>query len=110
MPGLLSGLCNETITVKRKTSHGLAGDPVRGTTLTMPARIERTAVRVTSPEGTELVFDGRVFTEPPNAIFEHDLVFFPEDSPADTEAGRELQRVDVVRDLDNVVDHYEGML
>lgn len=108
--GLMEGKCLETITVKRKTSHGLAGDPVRGTTLTMLARIERTAVRVSSPEGTELVFDGRVFTEPPNAIFEHDLVYFPEDSTADTEAGREIQRVDVVRDLDAVLSHYEGML
>lgn len=108
--GLLEGLCNETLTVKRKTSHGLAGDPVRGTTLTMPARIERTAGRTSSPDGEELFFDARVFVEPPNVLEVTDLLYFPEDSTADNEAGRRCTRVWSVRDLDGDVDHVECVL
>lgn len=108
--GLLEGRCTELVTVKRKTSHGLAGDPTRGTTLTMLARIERQAGKMTSADGTELTFDARVFTEPPNEVKLSDLLFFPEDSTADDEAGREVTRVEAVRDLDGVLDHYEVLL
>lgn len=108
--GLLEGHCTETITVKRKTSHGLAGDPTRGTTLTMAARIERQAGEAVGADGTTLVFDARVFTEPPNEVRLSDLLFFPEDSTADDEAGREVTRVEPVRDLDGVLDHYEVLL
>lgn len=108
--GLLEGKCTETITVKRKTSHGLAGDPVRGTTLTMPARVERVAGELLSPDGSVLTYSARVFTEPPNAVLLSDLIFFPEDSTADNEPGREVIRAETVPDLDGVVDHYESLL
>jgi hypothetical protein len=106
--GLLEGKCLETITVKRKTSHGLAGDPVRGTTLTMAARVERGLVRVTSPEGTELTFAAKVFTE--QALVESDLLFFSEDDTSSNEAGRAVRQLDTIRDMDGQVDHWEAYL
>lgn len=108
--GLLEGRCTETITVKRKTSHGLSGDPTRGTTLTMLARIERVGGEVTGPDGNDLTYSARVFTEPPNAVQLSDLIFFPEDSTADNEPGREVIRAETISDLDGVVDHYEALL
>lgn len=106
--GLLEGLTSEVVTVKRKTSSDLAGDPVRGTTLTMPARVERNAGRMSSPDGEELFFNARIFVEPPNTLELTDLVFFSEDDTASAEAGRRLTRVDQVRDLDGEIDHVEG--
>jgi hypothetical protein len=108
--GLLEGRCTETITVKRKTSHGLGGDPVRGATVTMAARIERVRGETTSPDGQELTYSARVFTEPPNEVLASDLIFFPEDSTADTEPGREVVRVEAIADLDGVLSHYEVLI
>lgn len=103
----ISDSLKETITVKSKSAYSSAGDPTYGAGVTMKARIERHRVRESGGEGTAFIDETRVFTL--SAITQSDLVFFPEDSTGNNDNGRRPQRVEVMKDLDGVVSHYESI-
>jgi hypothetical protein len=94
----------EAITVKRITGHTSGGDPVRATTITMNARVQRADQDQPLSGGRDAASSTLVFTT--TAILMGDLVFLPEDNPADQETGRLVSSVDKRVALDGTVTHY----
>lgn len=82
----------EQITVKRTTGHTDAGDPVRSSSFTCRARIERAEMEQGDLEGRAVDDQSRLFTD--TEIQQGDLVFFPEDNPADDDTGHRVIRVE----------------
>jgi hypothetical protein len=82
----------EVVTVKRTTGHTDAGDPVRATTLTLRARIERATTEQGDVEGRAIDSQHRVFSA--TEIQQGDLLFFPEDNPANDDTGKRVIRVE----------------
>lgn len=96
MNSLLNRL-TETITVKRTTSHTDAGDPVRATTFTTRARVERGKVEQGEADGRAIDNTNRVFTDV--EILQGDLLFFAEDSTSTDDAGKRVISVTASRRL-----------
>lgn len=96
-----SGRLTETITVKRVTSHSAFGDPVRGTTLVVPARIQRIDTDANDNDGRIKLSDAKVFTQVEIEL--DDLLFFPEDNTSDDNTGRVAKHVEQRRALDGTV-------
>lgn len=91
----------ETLTVKRTTSHSDAGDPVRATTFTCLARIERSTVEQGEDLGRAVDSKHRVFTD--TEIQQGDLLFFPEDDSGDDDTGHRVIQVDTRRRLNGEI-------
>ncbi|HND51667.1 MAG TPA: hypothetical protein PLV92_04695 [Pirellulaceae bacterium] len=87
----------ETLTVKRTTSHTDAGDPVRATTFTCRARIERSTVEQGDDTGRAVDARHRVFADA--EIQQGDLLFFPEDDTGNDDTGHRVIQVDEKRRL-----------
>lgn len=78
----------ETVTVKRTTSHTDAGDPVRGSSFTVRARVERKEIEQGDVTSRTIDTDHRFFTD--TEIQQGDLVFFAEDNPANDDTGHRV--------------------
>lgn len=102
----VAGSLRESITVKSVTSRSAAGDPVYGSGVSVAARVERLTEVAASSEGTNLVESTRLFTLV--ALKKSDLVFLAGESTSDDDVGHNVTRVEVMRDLDGVVSHYES--
>lgn len=94
----------EAITVKRITSHSSGGDPVRGTTLTMKARVQRADQDQPIGNGRDAASSTLLFTTEPIVL--GDLVFLPEDNVADQNTGRIVGSVERRVALNGTVTHY----
>ncbi len=91
----------ETLTIKRTTGHTDAGDPVRATTITCNARIERSSVEQGDDTGRAVDARHRVFADA--EIQQGDLLFFPEDDTGDDDTGHRVIQVDTNRRINGEV-------
>jgi hypothetical protein len=96
----------ETITIKRQTSQSAAGDPVRGTTITAKARIERDRSEVQLGSGRFLNNVQTLYCD--TELLLGDQVFFPEDDTSNANASKTVIHVQRGVSLDGQVPFYAG--
>lgn len=96
----------EAITIKRQTSQTSAGDPVRGTSLTARARIERDRAEVQLGSGRYLNNVQTLYCDTELKL--GDQVFFPEDDTSNPATAKTIVHTDRGTALDGQIPFYVG--
>lgn len=100
----ISKKLTETLTVARVTARSTTGDQTRGDVFTCAAKIERQTVEVSAGSTESVSIGATIFTLV--GLRTGDLVFFPEDNPADDNTGHTVLNSSKHVSLDGTINHY----